>query len=729
MSFFNIFRKKKQQPSEKPASADTDDQEESPIERLWRKKEEGGSFPWLDNVNHFGSDGFESAAEREAALKAVFPRPPFGGFRSEDGSAPTVESAVAMDAAGTVGGCQPPARNPYSPAANAAAVHAGRVSNGTNGMNINPLRMYGINDRVLRHYQNRCFITWNSCAMLACHELISRACCIPAEDAIAHGYKLVCVSPEHEQGEKHDTSEDEFLKQLHSAADKDGLNDLCVKLASKTKIFGVAIAIPRMVCTDDQGNETGEIFDYSEEYSPDKVTPNSFRGISVVEPQWLTYEFDAESSIDPTSPNFYVPTWIVKPDGTRIHRSWVIRCINAEVPDILKPTYYFGGIPLTQMMYERVWCADKIANEAPLLAMTKRLLIADGNMEQMIAQPQKANIFFKAINYFRDNWSVFVKKPSAQVQQIDTSLSDLTPLTMSQYQLAAAIAQIPVTKLMKNVPTGLQSTGQYEWDDYAQLLNGIQQNWLKPLLERYYELYCRSHYWHEGEQRDDIQLAVEFNPIDLPKVSEKTQQGSQQASMVGGLINAGVVTVGEARAILRKTENTFFDPIGPEVPKLLQKIEDAKDPEKQAQMQQQMQGGKPGMPGSAPGQPSPEDMANQQNDNVFQQALAKINAAEQGGGAGGAEGAEGAPGAEGGENAQGGGSDIFRKALSQIKEAEAKNGQGGEVQPGGAEGGGEQPPTAEGQPPPQGAKGKPAPAQPPAAAPATEGKGEADDGK
>lgn len=675
LNLFNFKRRKKEVPAKAVAEDAADNDEDSPIVRFMKRSEENGAA-WMNPSLGFATDeAFSSDEEREAALKAVFPRPPIGGFVTEDGQ--PQKSAVALDAA--PGGCQPQKPNPYSPENNIAAVHAGRISNPPAGGVINPLRTYGINDRVLRHFQNRCFITWNACALLACHELISRACCVPAEDAIAHGYKVVCVSDEHEQGEQHEASEDEFLKQIKTAADRAGLNDLCVKLASKTKIFGVGMAIPRMVVTDEQGHEVeGERFDYSEEYSPDKVTPDSFKGFAVVEPQWLTYEFDAESSMDPTSPNFYIPTWIVKPDGTKIHRSWVIRCINAEVPDILKPTYYFGGIPLTQMLYERVWCADKIANEAPLLAMTKRLLIADGNMEQMIAQPQKANIFFKAINYFRDNWSVFVKKPSAQVQQIDTSLSDLTPLTMSQYQLAAAIAQMPVTKLMKNVPTGLQSTGQYEWDDYAQLLNGIQQNWLKPLLERFYELYSRSHYWHEGEQRTDIKLAVEFNPIDLPKVSEKTQQGSSQASMVGGLVNAGIVTVGEARAILRKTENSFFDPVGPEVPEILKKIEDAKDPEKQ----QQMQAGAAGLPGM-PGQPSPEDVANQQNDNVFQQALSKINAAEGGGG--------GQPGEEG---AAGGGEDkpqnVFQNALEQIKAAESQG-----QQPQGDAGQGEEPQTQE----------------------------------
>ncbi|MCQ2300363.1 MAG: DUF1073 domain-containing protein [Bacteroidales bacterium] len=546
--------------------------------------------------------------------------------------------------------------NPLSSAANAKAVHLGNTSNGPiSGAGFDPLKKYGINEKVLRHYQNRCFITWNSCAIIAGHELVAPACSIPAEDAMAHGYHVVCNSDKHEQGEKHETSEVDFLKRIKSASDRMGISDLAIKLVTKKHIFGVIMAIPVMKVTDEDGNEvTGAKFDYTQEYDPDKITKNSYKGFAVVEPQWLTYEFDDESSMDPTSLHFYEPTYIVKPDGTKIHRSWVIRLVNKEVCDILKPTYYFGGLSLTQMLYERMWCADKIANEAPLLAMTKRLLIADGNMEQLINEPKKANLFFKAINYFRDNWSVFVKKPSAQVQQLDTSLADLTPVTMSQYQLVAAIAQIPVTKLMKNVPSGLQSTGQYEWDDYAQKLIGIQQKDIKPFIERHLELYCRSNYWENGAQRTDIDLTVEFDPIDMPKQQEKTQQASQQVQAASAMLGNGIATVAEARAFLRKTGNTFFDAIGTELPEILKKMEEAKDPEKQQQMMMQG-GGMPGMEGMAGQQPSPEDMANQQNDRVFQDALASITGSQS----------TTTP-SEGGEAP----SSIFQNALSEVSENE-----------------------------------------------------------
>ena len=242
------------------------------------------------------------------------------------------------------------------------------------------------------------------------------------------------------------------------------------------------------------------------------------------------------------------------------------------------------------MIYERVWAADKLANEAPLLAMTKRLLIADGNLEQLQSDPARTNKFFNAINFFRDNFSIFVKKPSSNVTQLDTNLSELTPLTMSQYQLVAAIAQIPVTKLLKNVPSGLQATGQYEWDDYAQSLKAIQNNDYTPLCKMFYELYCASNY----PDKDDMKLDIEWNPIDVPKESEVAQMSSQTAQYVAHLINTGLIDIAEGRAMLRKTNLPAFQTIPTDIPEILTKIEEAKDPSAQ-------QGGMPGMPGGMEG--------------------------------------------------------------------------------------------------------------------------------
>ena len=499
-----------------------------------------------------------------------------------------VEDAMPQMPRGTgaLAGAMPAAsRRCYPPR---QGLHAALDSGGMNMMP-DPLLRFPINPRVLKHFQSRIWITYTGCAIIATHEFVNRACMIPAEEAIAHGYKVIYSSPNHKNDKKEDAREVQFLEEIKKAADKMGLNEACKKLNYKKKVFGVGVAIPWVEFRPDYpspSDKTGKTpYSFADPYDPKAIKLGSFRGFAVIDPHWLTYQWDRQSRTDPSYPFFLTPTWI-KVGDKRVHRSWAIRVINSELPDIFKPVYLYGGLSLTQMIYERVWAADKLANEAPLLAMTKRLLIADGNLEQLQSDPARTNKFFNAINFFRDNFSIFVKKPSSNVTQLDTNLSELTPLTMSQYQLVAAIAQIPVTKLLKNVPSGLQATGEYEWNDYAQSLKAIQQNDYTPLCKMFYDLYLASNYPNEK----DLKLDIEWNPIDVPKESEIAQMSSQTAQYVAHLINTGVIDIAEARSILRKSNLPAFKTLPTAIPEILKKIEDAKDPEKQ-------QGGMPGMPG------------------------------------------------------------------------------------------------------------------------------------
>ncbi|MBO6031814.1 MAG: DUF1073 domain-containing protein [Prevotella sp.] len=535
-------------------------------------------------------------------------------------------SVLPRNISGTVPGAMPrSSKRCYPPR---QGYHAG-LEGGGFAMLPDPLLRFPINPRVLKHFQSRIWITYTGCAIIATHEFVNRACMIPAEDAIAHGYKVVCSSSKHEHDQEHDAAEAEFLTEIKKAADKMGLNEACIKLNYKKKVFGVGVAIPWVEFRDDYRSPSDKsgatLYSYADPYDPKAIKPGSFKGFAVVDPHWLTYQWDKLSRTDPSYPYFLTPTWI-KVGDKRIHRSWAIRCINSELPDIFKPVYLYGGLSLTQMIYERVWAADKLANEAPLLAMTKRLLIADGNLEQLQSDPARTNKFFNAINFFRDNFSIFVKKPSSNVTQLDTNLSELTPLTMSQYQLVAAIAQIPVTKLLKNVPSGLQATGQYEWDDYAQSLKAIQNNDYTPLCKMFYELYCASNY----PDKNDIRLDIEWNPIDVPKESEVAQMSSQTAQYVAHLINTGLIDIAEGRAMLRKTNLPAFQTIPTDIPEILKKIEEAKDPSAQ------QGGGMPGMPGmegmmgganagQGEEQPPPELPPEvQKNDEVFKDVMRKF---------------------------------------------------------------------------------------------------------
>lgn len=650
-----------------------DKDEESAIEKMYRHMNEGyGMFSDPDSL--FPNDpDFMTPQEHDKAMKALFPRTITSWKKEIKTSTPAVfpelpaTGTPTMDAANPTG--KMPGAVPRGTSSMPYPSKNGRnsgIESGGMSMISDPMLRFPINPRVLKHFQSRIWITYNGCAIIATHEFVNRACDIPAQDAIAHGYKCVCSSHNHEHDDEHDANESRFLFDLKIEADKMRMNEICRQLNYKKKVFGVAIAIPRVKFkksakspSDPSGNTP---YSYADEYDPEMIEEHSYKGFAVVDPIWLTYEFDTESSEDPISPHFYEPTWY-HTRTKKIHRSWCIRVINSEVPDILKPVYYFGGLSLTQMIYERVWCADKLANEAPLLAMTKRLLIADGNLDQLIADSRHTNLFFKAINYFRDNFSIFIKKPSSNVTQLDTSLADLTPLTMSQYQLVAAIAQIPVTKLLKNVPSGLQATGEYEWDDYAQSLLDIQKNDYTPLLRKHFELYLHSEY----PDRKDLEVDIEWNPIDVPKEQEVVQMTSQAGQTAASLLGNNAITVAEARSMLRRSNLPAFQAITPKVPEILEKIEAAKDPAVQAQMQGGGMGGPGmpgagGMPGGAPNQEQQQIDPNvAQNDQIFKSALKKVIAENQQGIDNAREG--NAPPQNGDKNEAG----PFQSALNNVK--------------------------------------------------------------
>lgn len=632
---------------------------------------------WERENGNVSDPNFITEQDRQRITNDLIPRPLSGiSFRRKesvlgDSASDAVPKAVVEDACGgNVNG--PGVTNiPFNPdkviaPCPGAMPHGARPGFGPGAgpcnkpmddtafaMLTDPLMRFPINPKVLKHFQSRMWITFSASAIISTHEIVNLACSLPGKDAIAHGYKVVCNSDEHQQTketrEKHDANEVRFHHQIKVAADKMGMNEVCAKLNYYKKVYGVGIAIPRVKFKEDarspfdsSGNTP---YSYADPYNPEMIEPGSYRGFAIVDPTWITYDFEPEEFLDPISPLFQKPTWI-NTHNRRIHHTWCIRVLNAEVPDLLKPSYYYSGLSLTQQLYERVWCADKLANEAPLLAMTKRLLIVDGNIEQMLGDTRHTNLFFKAINYFRDNFSIFVKKPSMNVTQLDTSLADLAPLTSYEYQLVAGIAQIPVTKMFKNVPTGLQSTGEYEWDDYAQTLREIQTNDYTPLLRKHFELYIASFY----PERKDLKLDIEWNSIDIPKEKDMVQMATQLAQTVGSLCSQGITEVREGRNMLRASSNPMFQYISAEMPDLLKKIEEQKDPEKAMELQQKMQMmGQPGVMGapgavpvSAPGvmqaslteksEQSPAGQAGQEqvypvvkeNDKAFKEALASV---------------------------------------------------------------------------------------------------------
>ena len=333
--------------------------------------------------------------------------------------------------------------------------------------------IYGqVNDIIYTHFALQGFIGFQACALLSQNWLINKCCMLPPKEAMAPDYDIAFKTKDVIDKDK------EILTDLKTVSDSKAgykIKELAVEFAEKKRQFGVAYAYPLVKGAN-----------YEKPFNLKYIKPGSYEGMVNIDPYWVSPELNSEGATDTASSNFYEPEWYRLPDGKRLHKSWVVKAVNGNLPDILKPTYYYGGYPIPQLVYQRVYAAESVANEAPMLAKSKRLLYMDGNLGNYVLNQSKAENDAKAFTYFRDNWGVVIKRPDQAIGQIDTSLTDFDAVMMSQYQLVAAAAGMQATKLLETQPKGFNASGDFEKAQYNSLLLSIEKEDYIPYLNFHY---------------------------------------------------------------------------------------------------------------------------------------------------------------------------------------------------------------------------------------------------
>ncbi|WP_237386215.1 phage portal protein [Xenorhabdus sp. Sc-CR9] len=391
--------------------------------------------------------------------------------------------------------------------------------------------VYGVPEAQAAWYANQMFISNNMCAVIAKHWLVDKACNMPARDAIRQGYEIDC-------------EDSDVIDQLKKQDKKYRLHQAMKELIHFGRVYGGRIALFVI--------ETSNPKDFYENpFNPDGIARGSYKGIKQIDPQWVTPELTADNVQDPASLNFYEPTYY-QIGGRRYHKSHLIKFVPFPVPNVLKPTYNYFGVSVPERVYERVYASERTANEAPQLAMTKRLLTIGMND----AVNADKNVIAENIDYFtamRDNYGVQVTGSQDTVQQFDTSLADLDATIMTQYQLVAAAANVPATKLLGTTPKGFNATGEYEEASYREELESIQANDLEDLLQRHYDILLRS------EGLPVVDISISWQPLDSPTAAEYAEIELKDSQTAVNYANVGAIDGQDIRQKLAADkESSYF---------------------------------------------------------------------------------------------------------------------------------------------------------------------------
>lgn len=407
---------------------------------------------------------------------------------------------------------------------------AGEITLGLKGQDY-----YGVPAALSAWYGSQGFIGYQACAIIAQHWLVDKACSMSGEDAVRNGWTLSTPDGEDLDKNEHDLliNEDKRLK----------IKENLVEFNRFKNVFGIRIAIFKVKSEDP--------LYYEKPFNIDGCGEGCYEGISQVDPYWMTPVLSSQGANDPSQIGFYEPQyWVI--NGKKYHISHLAISRGPNPADILKPTYIFGGIPLTQRIYERVYAAERTANESPLLAMSKRTTAIHVDVEAVMADQcsfeERLALWIK----YRDNHGVKVLGKEEAMEQFDTALADFDSIIMNQYQIVAAIARTPATKLLGTSPKGFNATGEFEMRNYHEELESINEHVMMPMLERHYELSARS-LGIKGV------INVVMNPVDSVTAKERAELNQQKAQTGIEYINAGVISPEEERQRLIDDENSGYN--------------------------------------------------------------------------------------------------------------------------------------------------------------------------
>lgn len=399
----------------------------------------------------------------------------------------------------------------------------------------------GIPAPQLSWYAGQGFIGWQTCAILSQNWLIDKACTMPAKDASRHGYEITV-----NDGKEVKPEILEFIRKQDKAYK---IKKNCVEFVKNTRIFGVRIAL-FVVETSNPAEYYGKPF------NPDGIKPGSYKGISQIDPYWCSPELDAQATGNPAAMNFFEPTWW-RINGMRIHHTHLVINRTEQVPDMLKPTYIYGGIPIPQKIAERVYASERTANEAPMLAMTKRLTVLNLDITQAVANQTEFEARMNIWTEFMNNYGVKIVGGDEEISQFDTSLADLDDIIMTQFQLVSAASEVPATKLLGTSPKGFNATGEYDESSYHEFLESIQEHDLSPLIDRHHLLLMRSEVMPKF--KTEFTIEHKWNPVDSPSAAEQAEINLKKAQTDQLNVTSGAIDGIDVRNRLITDKNSGYN--------------------------------------------------------------------------------------------------------------------------------------------------------------------------
>jgi len=286
---------------------------------------------------------------------------------------------------------------------------------------------------------------------------------------------------------------------------------------------------------------------------PYSVPKDSFEGLRVIEPYWVTP--NNYNSIDPTAADFYKPSswWML---GIECHATRLQTIMSRPVPDMLKPAYSFRGMSMSQLAQPYV--DNWLRTRQSVSDAVKQYAVSGVKMDlQQALLPGGATSLqtrAQLLNAYRDNRNLLaIDMATEEFFTVATPLAGLDALQAQSQEQMAAVSHIPLVVLLGVTPTGLNASSEGEIRVFYDYVRGVQNNVLMALMMNVLKIVQLSKF---GEI--DPHVIWEWAPLLELTALEEADARAKDADTDERYVAMGAVTAEQITAVLHNDAHSRY---------------------------------------------------------------------------------------------------------------------------------------------------------------------------
>jgi uncharacterized protein len=301
-----------------------------------------------------------------------------------------------------------------------------------------------------------------------------------------------------------------------------------------SRLYGGALAV---ILTDGAN--------YEKPLNINQIGKRTFRGLLVLD-RWMVMpsmgDLITEVSKDIGMPKYYqVIPGISSLPGMKIHHSRCLRFDGIRLPHYQKLFENLWGLSVVERMLDRLLAFDSATQGAAQLLYKAhlRVISVEGFREALSIGGSTEDSVIKQFDWIRrmqTSEGITILDAQDKFDQVSPSFQGIAELIDQFATQISGATNIPIVRLFGQSPAGF-STGETDLRNYYDDVNKLQENVLRPQLNKLFEVISRSVL---GDRLPE-DFEFEFNPLWTLSDNEKSEIGGRDLTTISGGVTAGII--------------------------------------------------------------------------------------------------------------------------------------------------------------------------------------------